>query len=1369
MPNGNDFTDATRKVGPIEWRRSPHIVVPPLERPVDRPIDIPIDAPVDRPVDRPIDIPIDIPIERPIDIDVDSPFLLPRPVTALRTSDLLLLRFSFANLSWARPDGGDGDAPGWVLRRRKANKPAYLIVDFPPQHLVEEAFPQKAASPTMVRPPELPGGATQPAPANTTAAPTPPPVRAILSQHSRLSFVVKDETIEWSLDGLLSAMSTLPLSVVPHATNRVRIDVDIPFELVKKSRTVRVTGRLTARGGLAVPGAVRSIGRSAAMTRRLDERLGRGVSAAIGSISRVAGEFGVKPVAVGPVGGVTKDLNPGISALARPAPRPPEATETAIELPWRLQLSPHAGGAFTHSHTPIEHDQRVELWHSRLGQRATTPDGAPTVDENDASTRTVRAIWARDMEGGPLAPAEASATGSTDVPNWTKSLTTRDRRMLVDETSNFTLRRGRARWTPPPAKVDRLMLTALGGWLRSDLDVPELPNDLPATATRPAKSFSITEWKHRATMGRDHEVKVVYAGFLFPFGHRASLVKLTERQFDSAPPGSGMTGKIAYLRQRFFIVVRDQTLRFPATGATWQNPNRPGSGPTRLDLAMPLASLSVLTRSTPDLDPPKDPTAPLTNANFCFIPTIDDVPFAFHVLATDREDNIVEYAGPLLFVERGLNVSAASLKNVRDFYAGLSLGERRHPLGGQRVAFAASKAPDGLALDTTLATDGLEFDAAIQLDGRTQDDPRFVPVLGQADVVVPAMNALAGAATPAPMQLPQRYLEKEWTGNVTHVFLEATSAAAAAKLTFTGKGDRSGGFVTPNLDVTGLSGSKGPIGGDIIKAMDGVMQGADFFAGLDAAKLFGAVKISDLVGQISPDNMPSFIADSINEVTALLGDVQRILTLAQQVDQRLAAGVSAASSAADAAAKAAVAQLKAAVATLRTRLTSLETRAKATLTAFADISDLASAQAALTALAADLTALSAAISEVVDAAGTVGLKGEAATAAAVPTALLKDAAEVVRRLSEVLADAGRITEILDLAEQFLGGSGLPETVHARMNWSTPLDPWPKDFPLFQPAGAQGRLDLSVDVRAPITAGGDPSATIVCSMTPFSLRLLGKNPFIELKVETLEFTLLPGKKPDVNLVLAKPGMVFGGPLSFVNALQDLVPFDGFSDPPYLDVSTQGIRAGFDLALPDISIGVFSLANLSIGAEAHVPFIGDSLDFRFNFCTRENPFRLTVWVFGGGGFFAISVTPDRCRMLEAAFEFGAAVALDFGVASGSIECMAGIYFRLETNPDGKDDGKLAGYFRLRGEVDVLGLISASLELYLELSYEPSSGKAVGRASLTIEVEVCFLSTSVQISCEKKFKGSNADPTFEQVMGTQVHGVRPWDEYCNAFATA
>ena len=179
---------------------------------------------------------------------------------------------------------------------------------------------------------------------------------------------------------------------------------------------------------------------------------------------------------------------------------------------------------------------------------------------------------------------------------------------------------------------------------------------------------------------------------------------------------------------------------------------------------------------------------------------------------------------------------------------------------------------------------------------------------------------------------------------------------------------------------------------------------------------------------------------------------------------------------------------------------------------------------------------------------------------------------------------------------------------------------------------------------------------------------------------------------------------------------------------------------------------------------MPFIGESLDFTFTFCTRERPFLLTVWLFGGGGFFAITVTPEGCKTLEASFGSG----LPWRSTSGS-RADRSRSWRASTSAWSRDR-PLTGYFRLRGEVDVLGLISACIELYLELTYEIDTGKAVGRAVLTVEVEVLFFSASVQIECEKKFKGSNQDPTFAQVMGPAPGGaVRPWDDYCAAFAAA
>jgi hypothetical protein len=95
------------------------------------------------------------------------------------------------------------------------------------------------------------------------------------------------------------------------------------------------------------------------------------------------------------------------------------------------------------------------------------------------------------------------------------------------------------------------------------------------------------------------------------------------------------------------------------------------------------------------------------------------------------------------------------------------------------------------------------------------------------------------------------------------------------------------------------------------------------------------------------------------------------------------------------------------------------------------------------------------------------------------------------------------------------------------------------------------------------------------------------------------------------------------------------------------------------------------------------------------------------------------------------------------------------------DGQKYSILAGYLRMGGELSVLGLISVSLEFVLSFAYE--DGKAAGRATLTVKVEVLFFSTSVEISVEKRFGGSSGDPRFFEVFETPA----VWHQYAAAFA--
>ena len=167
----------------------------------------------------------------------------------------------------------------------------------------------------------------------------------------------------------------------------------------------------------------------------------------------------------------------------------------------------------------------------------------------------------------------------------------------------------------------------------------------------------------------------------------------------------------------------------------------------------------------------------------------------------------------------------------------------------------------------------------------------------------------------------------------------------------------------------------------------------------------------------------------------------------------------------------------------------------------------------------------------------------------------------------------------------------------------------------------------------------------------------------LAFSRIGFRVASGGKPEVDVVF--DGIEFLGPLSFIDTLRRMIPFDGFADPPFVDVSPEGVTAGFDLALPNVSVGVFSLENIALGADARVPFLGDAVTVGFYFCTKDSPFRLTVMCIGGGGWVGLRASPKGLVLLEMGLEACACLSVDLGVASGSVSISVGVYLRLEAD--------------------------------------------------------------------------------------------------------
>jgi hypothetical protein len=343
---------------------------------------------------------------------------------------------------------------------------------------------------------------------------------------------------------------------------------------------------------------------------------------------------------------------------------------------------------------------------------------------------------------------------------------------------------------------------------------------------------------------------------------------------------------------------------------------------------------------------------------------------------------------------------------------------------------------------------------------------------------------------------------------------------------------------------------------------------------------------------------------------------------------------------------------------------------------------------------------------------------------------------------------------------------LPDRVEASFDWDTTVGSGSTLLiPRADPGGPETKLVMHGTVRTPHDPAVAPGFEATAVLNNFKVNLFG---FIILWFEQLSFAAKSGQKSDVSVQLraGSDAVTFGGPLEFVNTLRSVIPGNGFSDPPGISVTPSGISASYSLTLPALEVGVFALANASLSASFSLPFDGTPANVKFYFSRREQPFSLTVSLLGGGGFFGIGISSSGVDEIEAALEFGAALSIDLGVASGSVEVKAGIYFHWLEPAPGKGSVELAGYVRIHGELCVLALISVSLTFNLQLGYLKEGGKSIvyGEAELTVEIDILMFSTSVSVRCRREFSGGSSDPKFIE----QIPTAAIWDEYCEAFAS-
>jgi len=1145
-------------------------------------------------------------------------------VTFVRPDDLLVCDFIFDNLELA-------DAK--TLVRKNPHASATLIVELPPQSFGEQAF-LDATGPDVKSP--LPAKEKFDETSTAATAKNVPTVKAEehgalpfakirMAGRSRIAFSMPadETTLSFSIDEILDACRTWPMQLDVNAAAEPEFTMHgglYDLSVFNEGWLAKLTSSLSwaaatqplidALGGprkaqQPLADAAQRIASQAAQalrtgaTRGLNAALARAMNAEIDALTsrlpirkphqreiaiaalsvmttQAFGEANISEFTINRI----KDLP---FLLAPFAPHKPSPLATALELPYRVILSPIPQANWWHAKQPVVRNGRTELWHTRLTK---TSDGIGA----DPATK-VRALWSPDY-GLPNIINIVN-----NIKPFRMSLDALDRQMLVQLMAGFTERDiDRRPYVPHAAVSKRLALSALGALLDAE----------GSWDTQPA-GVGLEQWRHLATLGRDHYVRVVYKGFLCPFGHCASLIKVTERKFEYSD--ANKKNRVAVLRQRFFIAVRERVKTYSGAGHAFGGRN------------FPFTSVEILTRVTPSLVAPTDVKTHLSDASIyaavparaCFWPMLGpNNYFKFQIAATDLCGNRVTLTLPLLFVGIEANQSGAVIPKIIGALKGYNaepVARRTAGLGSATVCYALAKA--GAEGDPALPTSNITFDAG-GVAGISKSKPQFYPEIESAQVGIAAIqrllqkpDAVVGVA------YPEVYKNHEFNAanNPGEVFLKTLDPLP---LMFGDKvkSDALGGLATPSMAIQGLSRVMGPVAAqppanpaDIENALGQIINNtfnpADFFKG---AKILGGVELATILE----------IAGSL---------------------------------------------------------------------AGADVPKLLSKQ-------------------------------------------------------------------------------LPDKIEARFDWSTKIN---KSDPLGlfvpNPNGAQTVLEMHGVVSSPIAQPAATTFNATASITNFKVNLFG---FITIWFDGLSFVSKSGSKPDVSVDL-HPGdrtIEFGGPLEFVNKLRQIIPSNGFSDPPSLSVTPSGIAASYSLNIPSVAVGIFALEHVSIGAGFALPFDAKPAEVRFNFSERQRPFSLTVSLLGGGGFFAIGVDTGGVKEIEAALEFGAAVSINLGVASGSVEIKAGVYFHWMTK-----SVELAGYVRLHGELSVLGLISASLTFNLQLAYLKETGHSVvwGEATLEVEIEILFFSASVSVKCRREFGGSDADPKFIELIPDQA----TWTSYCEAFA--
>jgi hypothetical protein len=257
--------------------------------------------------------------------------------------------------------------------------------------------------------------------------------------------------------------------------------------------------------------------------------------------------------------------------------------------------------------------------------------------------------------------------------------------------------------------------------------------------------------------------------------------------------------------------------------------------------------------------------------------------------------------------------------------------------------------------------------------------------------------------------------------------------------------------------------------------------------------------------------------------------------------------------------------------------------------------------------------------------------------------------------------------------------------------------------------------------------------------------VSNQPIVTLKDTTLSFD----DSGQIQFAVSPAGVELPGAMAFVSELAKA--YKGKDSGLSIGLLPDGFQSVLKLPIPNTQAGTSGISNLTIGALFSVRFVkgqGFQLSVGFSLARPDAPFSLTVFILGGGGYLEALATysPNTGQIgceVSLSVTASASLAISLGPISGGVYVYLGMTGHFATGGPGLTLGMIV---LIRGEVNILGIVSAAVSLLLEATYNSQSGELAGHGQLSISIKICWCFT-LDINEEVHYTlGSNASQTSE-----------------------